>query len=156
MPTPDFVVDLRRSIGHAPLWLPGVGGVVFDDDGRVLLGRRADNGAWAIITGMVDPGEEPAVALRREVEEETGVLVEVECLLGTNVVGPVTYPNGDVTTFLNLDFRCRWVSGTARVNDDESTDVRWFTPDALPDLNPRHLALVQGAASFDGVARFVS
>ncbi|WP_247828447.1 NUDIX hydrolase [Arthrobacter antioxidans] len=156
MPTPDFVLALRRSIGHAPLWLPGVGGVVFDDAGRVLLGRRADNGAWAIITGMVEPGEEPAVALRREVEEETGVIVEVECLLGTNVVGPITFPNGDVVTFLNLDFRCRRVSGTARVNDDESTDVRWFTPDALPDLDPRHLALVQGAASFDGVARFLS
>ncbi|PPB49634.1 NUDIX hydrolase [Arthrobacter pityocampae] len=156
MPSPDFVLALRRVIGHDPLWLPGVCGVVFDDAGRVLLGRRADNGARALITGMVEPGEEPAVALRREVEEETGVLVEVECLLGTKVVGPITFPNGDVASFLTLDFRCRRVSGTARVNDDESTDVGWFALDALPDLGARHLALVQGAASFDGVARFVA
>jgi 8-oxo-dGTP pyrophosphatase MutT (NUDIX family) len=155
MPTPDFVVALRRKIGHDPLWLPGVGGVVFDDDGRVLLGQRADNGAWTIITGMVDPGEEPAVALRREVEEETGVVVEVEHLLDTGVVGPITFSNGDVCTFLNLDFRCRWISGTARVNDDESLDVRWFHLDDLPDLNPRHRALVLGAREFDGRTRFV-
>lgn len=129
---------------------------MFDDDGRVLLGQRADNGAWTIITGMVEPGEEPAVALRREVEEETGVVVEVEHLLDTGVVGPITFPNGDVCTFLNLDFRCRAISGTARVNDDESLDVRWFTLDDLPDLNPRHLALVQGAREFDGRTRFVS
>ncbi|MHA7210603.1 NUDIX hydrolase [Arthrobacter sp. MDT1-65] len=156
MPTPEFVVDLRRKIGHDPLWLPGVGGVVLDGDGRVLLGQRADNGRWAIITGMVDPGEQPAVALRREVEEETGVVVEVEYLLATGVDGPITFPNGDVCTFLTLDFRCRWVSGTARVNDDESLDVRWFPLDALPDLRPRHLALVRQAVGFDGVARFAS
>ncbi|MUK03283.1 NUDIX domain-containing protein [Vibrio cholerae] len=155
MPTPEFVLHLRRKIGHDPLWLPGVGGVVFDAEGQVLLGRRADTGAWTIITGMVEPGEEPAVALRREVEEETGVVVEVEYLLGAGVVGPVTFPNGDVCSFLNLDFRCRYVSGTARVNDDESADVRWFPLDALPELNPRHLALVQDAGGFDGVARFL-
>lgn len=156
MPTPDFVLALRSKIGHDPLWLPGVGGVVFDGDGRVLLGQRADNRAWTIITGMVDPGEEPAVALRREVEEETGVLVEVEHLLDTGVVGPVTFPNGDVCTFLNLDFRCRAIGGEARVNDDESLDVRWFHLDDLPDLNPRHRALVLGAGDFDGRTRFVS
>ncbi|MCU1632835.1 MAG: hydrolase [Micrococcaceae bacterium] len=156
MPTPDFVLALRRKIGHDPLWLPGVGGVVFDAEGRVLLGQRADTGAWTIITGMVDPGEEPAVALRREIEEETGVDVEVESLLDVGVVGPVTFPNGDVCTFLTLDFRCRWVGGTARVNDDESLDVRWFPLDALPALNARHLALVQEAGSFDGRTRFIS
>jgi 8-oxo-dGTP pyrophosphatase MutT (NUDIX family) len=156
VPTPEFVVALRRKIGHDPLWLPGVGGVVFDDAGQVLLGQRADTGAWTIITGMVEPGEEPALALRREIEEETGVVVEVEYLLDTSVVGPITFPNGDVCTFLTLDFRCRWVSGTARVNDDESLDVRWFPLDGLPPLNARHLALVQGAGTFDGVTRFAS
>jgi len=155
VPTPEFVVALRRKIGHDPLWLPGVGGVVFNDDGEVLLGQRADNGRWTIITGMVEPGEEPAVALRREVEEETGVLVEVEALLDTGVVGPITFPNGDVCTFLNLDFRCRSVGGTARVNDDESLDVRWFALTDLPELNPRHRALVLGAGDFDGTTRFV-
>ena len=156
MPTPEFVVALRRKIGHDPLWLPGVGGVVFNDEGHVLLGQRSDNGRWTIITGMVDPGEEPAEALRREVLEETGVVVEVEYLLDTSVVGPITYPNGDVCTFLTLDFRCRWVGGTARVNDDESLDVRWFPLDDLPELNARHLRLVRGAGGFDGVTRFVS
>jgi 8-oxo-dGTP pyrophosphatase MutT (NUDIX family) len=44
MPTPQFVLDLRAKIGHQMLWLPGVTAVVFDDDGRVLLVQRADNG----------------------------------------------------------------------------------------------------------------
>ncbi len=154
MPTPDFVLELREKIGHAPLWLPGVGAVVYNDAGEVLLGRRADNGRWAIITGMVDPGEEPASAMRREVYEETGVDVEVEILLNVGVVGPITFPNGDVCTFLNLDFRCRYLGGEARVNDDESLEVGWFALDALPELNPRHRELVLTAAAADGVPTF--
>lgn len=154
MPTPDFVVALREKIGNAPLWLPGVGAVVLDGEGRVLLGRRADNGAWTIITGMLDPGEEAAVGAAREVLEETGVVVRVERLVSTNVVGPVTFSNGDVCSFLNLSFRCRYLSGEARVNDDESTDVRWFELADLPELNAAHLRAVELAQNPDGAAWF--
>jgi 8-oxo-dGTP pyrophosphatase MutT (NUDIX family) len=59
MPIPQF--DLRAAIGHAPLWLIGVTAVVIRDD-EVLLIERADNGIWAPVTGIVDPGEEPADA----------------------------------------------------------------------------------------------
>lgn len=155
MATPDFIQHLRKKIGHDPLWLPGAGAVVYDDDGRVLLGKRADTGRWTIITGIVDPGEEPAQAIVREVFEETGVKVAVEHLVGVEVVGPITYPNLDVCTFLNLDFRCRYVSGEARVNDDESSEVRWFTLDDLPALNDRHRHLVETALHADGVPYFV-
>jgi 8-oxo-dGTP pyrophosphatase MutT (NUDIX family) len=75
MPTPDFIRDIRATAGHQLLWLPGVSAVVFDDEGRVLLGQRADNHRWALISGIPDPGEQPAVAIVREVQEETGVRV---------------------------------------------------------------------------------
>ena len=55
MPTPDFVLDLRRKIGTAPLPLVGVTAVVLRD-GNVLLGRRSDNGHLTPVTGIVDPG----------------------------------------------------------------------------------------------------
>lgn len=59
MPVPEFVAALRRHVGHAPLWLSGVSVVVRDDDGRLLLTRRADNGRWAVVSGVLEPGEEP-------------------------------------------------------------------------------------------------
>lgn len=155
MPVPDFVVQLRSKIGHDPLWLPGAGAVVYDDGGRVLLGKRTDNGQWTIITGMLDPGEEPAPGIVREVFEETGVHVEVEHLASVEVVGPVTFPNGDVCTFLSLVFSCRYLGGEARVNDDESTEVGWFSLDALPELNNRHRHLVETARHAGGVPHFV-
>ncbi|MGH8967712.1 MAG: NUDIX domain-containing protein, partial [Actinomycetes bacterium] len=61
MPIPPFVAALRAHVGHDLLWLPGVSGVVLDDEGRLLLGRRADNGLWAGVSGILDPGEDPAV-----------------------------------------------------------------------------------------------
>ncbi|MPV37379.1 NUDIX hydrolase [Georgenia subflava] len=137
MPVPPFVAELRSHVGHALLWLPGVTAVVLDDDDRLLLGRRADNGLWALVSGILEPGEEPAVGLRREIAEETGVDAEVLALTAVSSGHRVTYPNGDVSQYLDLTFLCRYVDGTAGVGDDESTDVAWFALDALPaDMAP--------------------
>ena len=83
MAVPDFVLDLRRHIGHAPLWLPAVTAVVRRSEGsteELLLVRRSDNDAWSPVTGIIEPGEQPAKAAQREVLEETGVHISVDRL----------------------------------------------------------------------------
>lgn len=154
MATPEFVLDLRSKIGHDLLWLPGVTAVVFDDRNRVLLGQRADTGRWTLITGMLEPGEEPAAGALRELEEETGVRAEIEHLVEVGVHGPVTFVNGDHCSFLNLTFRCRYIDGAARVNDDESLAVGWFGLDELPGLSDRHTRLLELALTANGVPVF--
>ncbi|MEU5919959.1 NUDIX domain-containing protein [Streptomyces sp. NPDC047141] len=135
MATPDFIRELRKTAGHQLLFLPGVSAVVFDDRGRVLLGKRADNGSWALVGGIVDPGEQPADAVVREVYEETAVrCVPERVLLVETLRKPVVYANGDICQYLDVAFRCRAVGGEARVNDDESTEVGWFEVDALPEM----------------------
>ncbi|WMX48291.1 NUDIX hydrolase [Streptomyces roseicoloratus] len=145
MGTPDFIRDIRASAGHQLLFLPGVSAVVFDDRGRVLLGRRADNGMWAIVGGIVEPGEQPAACAVREVYEETGVRAEVErVVLVQTLRKPVVYPNGDRCQFMDVSFRCRAVGGEARVNDEESTEVGWFALDELPEMKRfSHLRIEQ-------------
>jgi len=134
MPTPEFVTDLRARIGHDLLWLSTAAGVVLDDNGRVLLGRRADTGIWALPGGIVEPGEEPADAAVREIFEETGVIAVPEALAAVTVSGQITYRNGDVVRYLELLFRCRASGGEARVNDTESVEVSWHALTALRDL----------------------
>ena len=122
MPTPEYILSLREKIGHDLLWLPGATAVVLHE-GRILLGRRADNGNWAPITGLVDPGEEPAAAAVRECLEEAGVVCEVEGLAGVKAGGEVVFPNGDRCRFLDHTFRCRYVSGTARVTVNDTVTL---------------------------------
>ena len=71
MATPDFILSLRERIGHDLLWLTGVTAIVTTPDrSQLLVVRRADTGAWTPVTGIIDPGEEPAAAGAREVLEE--------------------------------------------------------------------------------------
>jgi 8-oxo-dGTP diphosphatase len=116
------------------LMIPGVSAVVRNDRGQILLGRRSDDGSWGLPAGAVDPGEQPAEAVLREIYEETGVVAEIDRVGGV-ALNRAVYPNGDVCDYLNVWFRCRAVSGEPRVNDDESTEVGWFAPDALPELD---------------------
>ncbi|GAA3887546.1 NUDIX hydrolase [Streptomyces sedi] len=154
MATPDFIRDLRGSIGHQLLFLPGVTSVVRDDLGRVLLVRRADDGRWTLIGGIPEPGEQPAVTSVREVEEETAVRCVVERVLAVEALSPTHYPNGDVCQFLDVSLACRAVGGEARVNDDESVEVGWFAPDALPPLSAHALERIRLAGS-DEPTRFL-
>ncbi|WP_046729267.1 NUDIX hydrolase [Streptomyces humi] len=135
MATPDFIRTIRASAGHQLLWLPGITAIVFDDDGRVLLGRRTDTRQWSVIGGIPEPGEQPAACAVREVFEETAVRCVAERVVLVQALQPVTYPNRDVCQYMDITFRCRAVGGEARVNDDESLEVAWFAVDALPELH---------------------
>ncbi|MEU1071417.1 MULTISPECIES: NUDIX domain-containing protein [unclassified Streptomyces] len=149
MATPDFIREIRASAGHQLLFLPGVSVVVFDDEGRVLLGRRVDTGGWSIIGGIPEPGEQPAETAVREVYEEAAVRCVVEKVVLVDALPPVTYPNGDRCQFMDTCFRGRAVGGEARVNDDESLEVGWFPVDALPELEEFSLFRIKQAMTDD-------
>ena len=153
MPIPPFVAELRRMVGQHELWLPGVTAVVVHE-GRVLLTERADNGRWAPVTGIVDPGEHPGVAARREVLEETGVEVTVDRLASVGVSPPVTHVNGDRGIYLDLTFACSFVAGEPYAADDENTDVRWWPLDALPPMADELRERIDDVLAGEVAARF--
>ncbi|PJJ65520.1 NUDIX hydrolase [Compostimonas suwonensis] len=154
MATPDFVLALREKIGNDPLWLSGVTAVVVRD-AEVLLVRRADNGEWTPVTGIIDPGEQPATAAAREVLEEADVVAEPTRLAWVQVTHPVVYPNGDRSQYIDLVFRCDYVSGEPHPADGENTDAAWFPLDALPPLSPNMLERVRRALPATGEAAFL-
>jgi 8-oxo-dGTP pyrophosphatase MutT (NUDIX family) len=145
--TPSFILELRSLIGTRPLWLSVAIAVVLDGEGRILLGRRADSGAWALPGGIIEPGEEPADAAARECFEETGVVVVPEAVSALSVSPTKTFANGDQTQCLEITFRCRPVGGEARVNDDESLEVAWFPLTALPEVRERTVVLIDRVTS---------
>ena len=151
MPTPAYITELRVFWGHRRLLLPGVSGVVVDGEPgaeRVLLARRADTGRWSVPAGIVEPDEQPADCITRELWEETRVRVLPERLALLVVDPELTYPNGDRCQFVSMTFRCRYLSGKPEVGDEESLEVAWFAADALPgDLTDRGLRRIRAALS---------
>lgn len=164
MATPDFVLDLRAKIGHDLLWLPGVTAVVLRDTApawpgasaglEVLLVRRADTGAWTPVTGIIDPGEQPAVAGAREVLEEAGIVAVPEALTSVRALPPLKYANGDHSQYLDLTFRFRYVSGDPFPQDGENTAAAWFPVDSMPPMSEDMSARVASALEAGDVARF--
>jgi 8-oxo-dGTP pyrophosphatase MutT (NUDIX family) len=139
MTTPDFILRLRERVGTHPLWLSGITAVVVRPTGagdELLIIRRADNGRWAPVAGIIEPGEHPADTAEREVLEEAGVVVEVERIAGVDVSASVTYANGDLAQYLVVVVRCRWISGDPFPADGEATDARWVAFDDLGSLDP--------------------
>lgn len=157
MPIPDFIVELRRHVGNAPLALAGVTAVVVRGD-EILLGHRSDNGALTPVTGIVDPGEEPADAACREALEEAGVVIRADRLVYVHQIPRITYDNGDQSDYLDLTFRCSWVDGEPYPADGEMDSVGWYrlepaTWDLLDDDMRRRVALAVAddpAAVFEG------
>ena len=158
MPTPAYIQALRETWGHRPLLLPGVSGVVVDGPAtavRILLVRRTDTGLWSVPAGIVEPDEQPADCIARELWEETRIRAQPERLSLLSTDPEITYPNGDRCQFISMTFRCRYVSGVAEVGDEESTEVGWFVVDALPDdLSARARRRIASALPLDGPCVF--
>lgn len=123
----DWLREVRAAVGHALLVLPGVSGFVFDEDDRLLL-IRGKNGLWNVTGGAIEPDESPADAVRREMREETGLVVEPARLIGV-FGGPgfrVRYSNGDEVSYVTAAFECRIVGGTLVPDGEEALDARYF------------------------------
>ena len=68
----------------------------------------------------------------------------------------MTHVNGDQATYLDLTFACTYLRGDAHVADDESSDVRWFPWDALPEIRESERERMALALDDDPVTRFIS
>ena len=109
-----------------------VSAVIFRD-GKILLVRRAKSpakGFYSLPGGRVEFGETLHAALHREVDEETGLKIEIAGLAGWREVVPGTSGGGH---YLIMSFAARW-TGNEPVLNDEHDDFRWLAPDALGDL----------------------
>ncbi|MFE7129745.1 NUDIX domain-containing protein [Streptomyces sp. NPDC057638] len=124
---------------HAPeanSVVPSVTAVVRDEGGRLLIIHRTDNDLWALPGGGHDIGERIGEAVVREVEEETGILVEVDGIVGlyTDPEHVIAYDDGEVRQQFSICFRARPVGGALRTSS-ESKEVRWIDPADLDGLD---------------------
>lgn len=130
----QLVEEWLRSVGQgvAGYVTPklAVGAVVGNDAGEILLIRRSDSGRWLYPTGWADVGYSPAEVVVKEVEEETGVEVEVLRLVAVLDGLRAGFTR---TPLYSLVFSCRAVGGSLRPHPLECSGIGWFAEDRLPE-----------------------
>jgi len=107
-----------------------VGAAVGNDNGELLLIKRADSGVWLYPTGWCDVGYSAAEVAAKEVLEETGIEsepVRLIAVLDGLRLGFTRIP------LYSLVFYCRATGGTLNPHPLECQDVGWFSPDKLPN-----------------------
>lgn len=130
----DYYDDPEAPVANS--LVPSVTAAVRDDSGRVLLIHKIDNGYWALPGGAMDLGESVRDAAVREVEEETGVQVEITGLVGiyTDPGHVMAYDDGEVRQEFSVCFHARYVSGEPREDGTETKAARWVEPAEVPGL----------------------
>jgi ADP-ribose pyrophosphatase YjhB (NUDIX family) len=111
--------------------------VIIERDDRILLGKRADwtrsPGKWSFPSGFVERGEVVEKAAIREVQEETGMTIEVGPVLGA------LSETGDPVVLLLYTA----ISATGEpAPGDDLTELAWFSPAGLPELAFDHDPLI--------------
>ncbi len=139
---------------HFPTHIVAVGGLVTNDEGKVLLVRNPRRG-WEFPGGQVEVGESLPQALIREIHEESGVLVKVTGIVGiySNTSVRKGY-NGvrEIPTIVNIDFRCRYISGALHTGP-ESLETAWFSVEqARREITyPKYIYRFENMVRDDGV-----
>lgn len=134
----DYIMDMRKRVGHIPLMQCGASVIVENERGEILLQQRSDNGAWGYPGGAVELYERVEDAARRELFEETGLHAGKMELLGV-FSGPemaYTYPNGDQVSNVDIVFVCREWQGELVCQPGEVEALAFFAPEAPP--SPLH------------------
>jgi ADP-ribose pyrophosphatase YjhB (NUDIX family) len=138
----------RPYLADVGIATPKVGCSVaaFDDEGRVVLIRRADNGRWALPGGYAEVGSPPSVNALRELHEETGFHAKLERLVGV-------YDNkslGGVSPyqFYICCFRARITGGDATPSS-ETPEVVLAEPGEIPE----NMSLLQRTMLADSLPR---
>ncbi|CAM4068175.1 NUDIX hydrolase [Kibdelosporangium persicum] len=112
-----------------------VSAFVLDEANHLLMIRRTDNDLYAIPGGGIEPGETVTAATVREVQEETGIDIEVTGLIGiySNPQHVIEYDDGEVRQEFSICFRARPVGGELRTSS-ESKEAAWIDQPKLAEL----------------------
>jgi 8-oxo-dGTP pyrophosphatase MutT (NUDIX family) len=141
-----YIEELRTLVGHRPLILVGVPVMIFDDYHRLLLQFRADDNAWGLPGGYIEPGETAEETARREVREETGLDVGKLTLFKVFSGKEFFYecPNGDQVFAVWVVYVTNDVRGDLQPDGKEGFELRYFSLQDIPvELTPQVKLIVE-------------
>jgi 8-oxo-dGTP pyrophosphatase MutT (NUDIX family) len=164
---PSIAAELRAGWmaqivpGRAGYITPKIstGALCFDAEGKLLLGKRGDNGLWFIPTGWMEVGLTPAENIIKEVREETGIecrplrIVAVrDTRLSFRNISGKTGHNPAVIHNIALTFLCETLSSEFNLHPLETSEAGFFSEDEVLNMvHPNIVPIMQhGFAAWRG------
>ncbi|MUK90387.1 NUDIX domain-containing protein [Ornithinibacillus sp. L9] len=149
-----YIEELRKIVGHRPLIFVGAVTIIVDDLGRLLLQQRKfPNGMWGITGGLMELGESTEEVAKREVLEETGLIVDDLQLINV-YSGPDQYikaENGDEFYVVTIAYYTKGYKGSLDVDKSESIKFEFFYPNELPkNIVSSHRAILNEFLTKEG------
>ena len=113
----------------------GCSAAIINDEGKVLLTRRLDNGQWCLPSGGMEAGESPAETCIREIFEETGLHVRVKRLVGvySDPNQLVIYVDGMKVQIVAVHFEAEITGGTLGLSN-ETSDFGYFSLEEMEGM----------------------
>jgi 8-oxo-dGTP pyrophosphatase MutT (NUDIX family) len=129
-----YIQELRSRVGHRPLIMAGAAVLIFDEQNRLLLQLRKDNHLWGLIGGSMEIGESLEETAKREVREETGLILNELKWFGlfSGQKQIYQYPNGDIVANVTAVYTSRSFRGKMQANPEEVERIQFFELQKLP------------------------
>ena len=151
----NYIMDLRRKIGHEVIMTVGCGVFIENEKGQLLLQKRSDTGQWCVPGGAMEIGETYEEAAKREIREEVGIEVSDLSLYGlySGTDRLIHYPNDDVVYSLSVIFHAKSYTGSISDTDSEVMEHKFFSRENIPDnlFIPDARPILDWAAGHEGV-----
>ncbi|WP_421617051.1 NUDIX hydrolase [Brevibacillus sp. TJ4] len=139
----DYIKTMRKRIGHETLLTVGCGAIIEDHAGRILLQQKKD--IWGIPGGLLEIGETLEETVKREVLEETSLIIYQPTLFGiySGKNGFAQYANGDKVFSVQIIFHVTKYEGSIQANE-ESTWLQFTHRRDIPEnLNPHQAPFIR-------------
>lgn len=130
----NYIMDLRKLVGHRPLIQVGASVIVLNQNHEVLLQLRRDNHCWGYAGGSVELDEVVEEAAKRELYEETGLVAKKLTLFQIYSGKPMhyIYPNGDEVSNVDIVYLCKDYEGVLKAQETEVEKLAFFPLSDLP------------------------
>lgn len=131
----SYIKRIRKLIGNEYLMVNATAIVIANENNEILLEKRSDNQLWGLPGGLLELDDTIQSAAIREVKEETNLDVILDRFIGVFSNPFMRWKEADYAKVFTFAFTAKIVGGELKINDDESTELKYFGYEELPPLH---------------------